>query len=32
LIHKWKWGRVAIRAAGGLVALAGFYFAWRVLA
>ena len=32
LIHKWTWGRIAIRAAGGFVALAGFYFAWRVLA
>jgi urease accessory protein len=32
LIHKWKGGRIAIRAAGGFVALAGLYFAWRVLA
>jgi urease accessory protein len=32
LIHRWTWGRVAIRAAGAFVALAGFYFAWRVLA
>jgi urease accessory protein len=32
LIHKWTWGRIAIRAAGGFVALAGLYFAWRVLA
>lgn len=32
LIHKWKGGRIAIRAAGGFVLLAGFYFAWRVFA
>jgi urease accessory protein len=31
LIHKWKGGRIVIRAAGGLVLLAGFYFAWRVI-
>jgi len=31
LIHKWKWGRVALRAAGGFVALAGLYFAWQVI-
>lgn len=32
LIHRWKWGRIAIRGAGGAVLLAGLYFAWRVLA
>jgi urease accessory protein len=32
LIHKWRSGRTAIRAAGAFVALAGLYFAWRALA
>ena len=32
LIHRWPAGRVALRAAGGLVALAGVYFVWRALA
>jgi urease accessory protein len=32
LIHRWKWGSIAMRAAGGFVALAGCYFVWRVLA
>jgi len=32
LAHRWKGGRIAIRAAGGFAALAGIYFVWRVLA
>ena len=31
-IHRWAWGRVALRVAGGGVALAGGYFLWRALA
>ncbi len=31
-IHRWKAGRIAMRAAGGPVVLAGLYFAWRVIA
>ena len=31
-IHRWGWGRVALRVAGGLVALAGAVFLWRALA
>ncbi len=30
--HRWRWGRVALRAAGGLVASAGAFFLWRTLA
>lgn len=32
LIHRWSWGRTALRAAGALVALAGVGFLWRALA
>lgn len=32
VIHRWRWGRRALRAAGALVALAGFSFLWRALA
>jgi len=32
MIHRWGWGRVALRVAGGLVALAGAFFLWRALA
>lgn len=32
LVHRWGWGRVALRAAGGAVALAGCGFLWRALA
>ena len=28
-IHRWGWGRVVLRAAGALVALAGCVFLWR---
>jgi urease accessory protein len=31
-VHPWKGGRIAIRAAGAFVALAGVFFLWRVLA
>lgn len=30
--HRWAWGRVALRVAGGLVAAAGVFFLWRALA
>ena len=32
LIHRWGWGRLALRAAGGIVAAAGAYFLLRALA
>lgn len=32
VIHRWGWGRAALRAAGGLVATAGCYFLWRAFA
>jgi urease accessory protein len=32
LLHRWKRGRIALRAAGGLVAAAGVYFLWGALA
>jgi urease accessory protein len=28
-IHRWDWGRVALRGAGAAVAAAGVYFLWR---
>jgi urease accessory protein len=31
VIHRWAWGRVTLRATGGLVALAGCFFLWRAL-
>lgn len=31
-IHRWPWGRAALRVAGGGIALAGGYFVWRALA
>ncbi len=31
VIHRWMWGRGALRAAGGLVAVAGLVFLWRAL-
>jgi len=30
-LHRWPAGRVAVRAAGGGVALAGLYFLWRAV-
>lgn len=32
VMHRWDWGRVALRATGGLVAAAGVFFLWRTLA
>jgi urease accessory protein len=32
VIHRWGWGRVALRAAGAIVASAGAYFLLRVFA
>jgi urease accessory protein len=32
VIHRWDWGRVALRGAGGLVAAAGAFFLWRAFA
>lgn len=32
LVHKWPMGRVALRAAGAIVTLAGVTFLWRALA
>jgi urease accessory protein len=29
LVHRWGWGRLALRIAGGAVALAGCVFVWR---
>jgi urease accessory protein len=31
LIHRWPWGRGALRAAGAAVAAAGIWFLWRAL-
>lgn len=30
LIHRWSWGRIALRAIGGAVALGGAWFLFRV--
>jgi urease accessory protein len=32
VIHRWGWGRGALRAAGASVAAAGVYFLWRAFA
>ena len=32
VVHRWRPGRIALRAAGGAVALAGVAFLWRALA
>jgi urease accessory protein len=32
VIHRWGWGRVVLRGAGALVALAGCVFLWRAFA
>jgi urease accessory protein len=32
VIHRWGWGRVALRATGAAVALAGGFFLWRAFA
>jgi len=31
LIHRWAWGRTALRGAGAAVAASGAYFLWRAL-
>jgi urease accessory protein len=31
LIHRWRWGRMALRAAGAAVAVGGVCFLWRAL-
>jgi len=31
LIHKWDWGQIALRLAGGTIALAGAWFTWAAL-
>lgn len=32
LIHRWGWGRIALRVAGGAVATFGLFFLWRAVA
>jgi urease accessory protein len=32
LIHRWGWGRMALRVAGGFVAAAGAAFLWKAVA
>ena len=32
LVHRWGWGRIALRAAGVVVAAGGVFFLWRALA
>jgi len=32
LAHHWTWGRILLRLAGGVVALAGMFFMWKALA
>jgi urease accessory protein len=32
VIQRWGWGRLVLRGAGGLVALAGAFFLWRAFA
>jgi urease accessory protein len=31
-VHRWSWGRAALRVAGAAVAAAGGYFLWRAFA
>ena len=31
LVGRWPWGRVALRAAGAVVALGGVYFLWKAV-
>ncbi len=31
LVHRWQWGRIALRIAGAAVAAAGVVFLWRAL-
>lgn len=32
VVHRWAWGRVALRATGAAVACAGAWFLWRTIA
>ena len=32
VVHRWTWGRVALRATGAAVACAGAWFLWRAIA
>lgn len=32
VVHRWAWGRVALRATGAAVALVGAWFLWRAIA
>ena len=31
LVHRWNWGRLALRVAGAAVAMAGLSFLWRAI-
>ncbi|MGA7414809.1 MAG: HupE/UreJ family protein [Bryobacteraceae bacterium] len=31
-VHRWQWGQTFVRAAGGVVAVAGVYFLWKAFA
>jgi len=31
LVHRWGWGRIALRVAGALVTIAGFGFLWKAI-
>jgi urease accessory protein len=32
LVHRWKWGQLALRCSGAIVAMAGMKFLWQALA
>jgi len=32
LIHRWPWGQKPLRAAGAVIAVAGVFFVWRLIA
>lgn len=32
IVHRWKWGRRALRVAGAAIALAGIFFLWKAIA
>ncbi len=32
LVHRWSWGKRALRVAGAAIALAGIFFMWKVFA
>ena len=31
LVHRWQWGRIALRVAGTLVTIAGLGFLWKAI-